>query len=115
MISPSACIHPDDRERVGIEVRTHFANHRQNYRSEYRVVQPGGDVRVIVDEGEVLYHETGQPLRAIGTIRDVTETRRTAREIGDLRSRIWHADRAAIDQRCAIDHSQAVTTIGRPV
>ncbi|MBN8478458.1 MAG: response regulator [Burkholderiales bacterium] len=90
-----ACIHPDDRERVGIEVRTHFANHRQTYRSEYRVVQPGGDVRVIVDEGEVLYHETGQPLRAIGTIRDVTETRRTAREIGDLRSRIWHADRAA--------------------
>jgi len=89
-----ACVHPDDREHFAGEVRASLAARLAVYRLEYRVEHPGGEVRSIVDEGEIHY-AYGHPVRAIGTIRDVTESRRFERELAELRSRLWHADRAA--------------------
>ncbi len=89
-----ASVHPDDRQAFADDVRETLAARRSVYRLEYRVVHPGGEVRAIVDEGEIHY-AYGHPSRAIGTIRDVTQSRRLERELAELRSRLWHADRAA--------------------
>ena len=70
----SACVHPDDRERVQKEVAESI-EHRTEYETEFRVVWPDGTVRILAARGKVYYAETGQPLRLTGVTWDVTERR----------------------------------------
>lgn len=84
----------EDRERVADEFRESLRG-ATTYRLDYRIVRADGEVRSIVDEGEIRYHAEGHASSAIGTIRDVTDERRTESELRALRGSIWHADRAA--------------------
>ena len=90
-----ACIHAEDRARVEAALADILRDRRTHYEIEYRVIHPDGDVRVIADSGEVRFDADGRPLRAIGTIRDLTDSRRTESELRELRGRIGHADRVA--------------------
>lgn len=90
-----ACVHPEDREAYSTSLAGTLAARLPTYRLEYRVIHPDGAERTIVDAGEVHYHADGHAERAIGTIRDVTESRRLVREMTALRTNLWHADRAA--------------------
>lgn len=90
-----ACIHAEDRARVEAMLAAILEECRTHYEIEYRVIHPDGDVRVIADSGEVNFDADGGPLRAIGTIRDLTDARRTEKELRELRGRIGHADRVA--------------------
>ena len=88
-------VHPEDRPRVTAARAQVLADRRPRYELEYRVVRPAGDVRIILEQGEVFFDEEGRPVRAIGTIRDLTESRRTERELHEVRARLLHTDRAA--------------------
>lgn len=90
-----SCVHPEDREAYSTTLGETLAARLPTYRLEYRVVHADLAERTIVDVGEIHYHPDGHPARAIGTIRDVTESRRLVREMTDLRTSLWHADRAA--------------------
>lgn len=90
-----ACIHDEDRPRVAARFRRILRERRGHYEIEYRIVRPGGEVRLLADRGELEFDGEGRPLRAVGTLHDVTQPRRTEEELRDLRRLIWHADRAA--------------------
>ena len=65
-------VHPEDREpveaAVGRAVRGEVA-----YRIEHRIIRPSGEIRTVLEQGEVFRADDGAPLRMVGTVMDVTE------------------------------------------
>ncbi len=43
------------------------------YRIQHRILLPGGQERVVQEQGEVFFDDGGQPLRMVGTVQDITE------------------------------------------
>ena len=71
-------VHPEDRERFSQE-RSRAFETGVVPESEFRVVRPSGEVRWFDLRGEIIYDNTGAPLRMVGVNRDITE-----RKQGDL-------------------------------
>ena len=76
-------IHPDDRARV-MEGSARLATGGNDFATEYRIVRPDGAVRWIASHGLIMRDEAGTPVRAIGTIRDVTARREAQEELERL-------------------------------
>jgi PAS domain S-box-containing protein len=75
-----ACFHPEDAERVRHEIAAaHLGESDGNFATDYRVVRPDGEVRWFAVRARV--HFTGRdkarrPVRAVGTILDITPSKR---------------------------------------
>ncbi|HME38253.1 MAG TPA: PAS domain-containing protein [Steroidobacteraceae bacterium] len=67
-----ASIHPEDLEAVVVELGA-IIDAGAKYRSEFRTLLLGGEVRWIASRGEILKDVDGSPARVIGTITDITE------------------------------------------
>ena len=66
-------VHPDDREFVQQSVYAALFKN-QPYNLEYRIVLPDSSERIIYASGQVSFDdETGQPVRMLGTVQDITE------------------------------------------
>lgn len=66
-------IHPEDREKVTESLMSAAKNHQQRYEQECRIVLPNtGEVRWIVAMGRFVYDESGEAVRIIGVVRDIT-------------------------------------------
>jgi len=69
--------HPDDRERIS-NAFVEAIKTRGSYSVEHRIILPDKSERIVHEEGELTYdRSTGNPLKMIGTIQDITERRRT--------------------------------------
>ncbi|MDH5359320.1 MAG: PAS domain S-box protein [Gammaproteobacteria bacterium] len=66
-------IHPDDRDSVSAAVGATVADENTPYSIEHRVVRPSGEIRVVHERGKVYRNETGEPIRMIGTVHDITD------------------------------------------
>lgn len=66
------CVHADDRGWVHQQVTQALETHT-TYEAEYRVVWQDGTVRWLLGRGCGLYNETGQAVRMVGVILDITE------------------------------------------
>lgn len=62
---------------------------------EFRIAPPDGGARIVRVRGRIFFGEDESPLRAVGTIQDVSEARRTEEETRELRTQLWHSDRIA--------------------
>ena len=69
-------IHPDDRAQVAETFRESVQN-RKPYDIEHRVTLPDGRVRWVNEIGRTEYSDTGEPLRCVGTVQDITERKAT--------------------------------------
>ena len=69
-----ACVHPEDRTRVGDAIRNAF-RHGGEFREEYRVVHPAGAVRWLDVVGSCHLDVDSQPARMVGASLDITERR----------------------------------------
>jgi PAS domain S-box-containing protein len=69
-------LHPADREMRAAAVAEALRGGRR-YDVEYRVVRPGGEVRFVRSEGDVVRDEAGRLLRVFGTVQDITERKRS--------------------------------------
>ncbi|MDX2017261.1 MAG: PAS domain S-box protein [Planctomycetota bacterium] len=69
-----ARIHPDDRERVAQLLRQAHETRGPRYEAEYRVVRPDGEVRHVIDRGELVTGADGHD-RYVGVTIDVTKLR----------------------------------------
>ncbi len=65
-------IHPSDREKVRQTINDVLDSKMQSWDSEYQFLFSEGHYRTIIDHGFVIY-ENSQPVRMIGSLKDVTE------------------------------------------
>ena len=70
------CVHPDDRESVEKAVFDALMRGSREYRTEYRVVLPSGEVRWLEGRGKVDYAAGGTPVHMAGIILDITGRKR---------------------------------------
>jgi len=96
-------IHPDDRERVTQEIQRALAG-AARWDSEYRIVRPDGEIRVVHSMGDNVVEE-GSSRRRFGTVQDITERKQTE---DDLRRS--EADLRKVQADLA--HVTRVTTMG---
>jgi two-component system, cell cycle sensor histidine kinase and response regulator CckA len=68
-------IHPDDRQPVLDQV-VDAINTRQRLDVEYRVVRPDGELRIVHNQADVRFDESGRPRQIFGTVQDITDRRR---------------------------------------
>lgn len=74
-------LHDEDRERV-LETINASLNQGPPYISEHRMWRADGEVIWVLDRGKVVERdETGQPLRMVGSLMDITERKITSEQI----------------------------------
>ncbi len=74
-------IHPEDRESVIASITRVFEEGRGTI--EYRVVWPDGSVHWLNSTSQVYHNEIGEPIRTIGTNRDITERKLNEQKISE--------------------------------
>src|SRR5260370_25994664 len=89
--------HPDDQERVRIELQELFAGDGQEYESEYRVRPKDGSTRWHLARGRVLRDPKGKPVRFIGTSADITDLKRAEEALRESEQR-WRSLAEALPQ-----------------
>ena len=116
-----AMIHQDDRPRIA-EGMARLATRGSDFAVEHRVIRPDGVLRWVASHGVVMRDEAGMPLRAIGTVRDVTERREAQEALTRLnrtleqevaqrtaeRDRMWRLSR---DLLLVVDHRRRVLAV----
>ena len=78
-----AQIHPEDRARV-VERSTQVHNDIsgiERWTNEYRFLRADGNYAIVLDRGQLVRDDAGNPIRAIGAMVDLTEKRRAEAEI----------------------------------
>jgi PAS domain S-box-containing protein len=72
-------VHPDDRRKVSIVLQK-IANDEKPCNFEHRIVPQNGAIRFIHTQGEIIKDNTGQIVRIIGTLQDITELKQAQAE-----------------------------------
>ncbi|MGE4219259.1 MAG: PAS domain-containing protein [Alphaproteobacteria bacterium] len=78
-------VHPEDRERVGQSIQGAIQRGGPSWQEEYRFLHRDGRVFEVEDRGRIILGEDGLPTRFVGGMTDITERKRSQRE---LRERI---------------------------
>jgi two-component sensor histidine kinase len=65
-------VHPDDREHVRWR-KQQILKSEDQYQITYRIRQPSGEVRWVMDRGQVEREPSGKALRVIGVLLDITD------------------------------------------
>lgn len=65
-------IHPDDLEQVEAAIHQALLSHT-DYEAEYRVIYPDGTIHWLIGKGRGIYDRTGQPVKMLGVIIDITD------------------------------------------
>lgn len=67
-------VHPDDRDYVYNSTKEAFDG--KIYATNYRIVRPDGEERIVHSEREVIFDEKNNPVRMRGTVQDITERKK---------------------------------------
>ncbi|MFM2293864.1 MAG: hypothetical protein RLZZ350_277 [Verrucomicrobiota bacterium] len=82
-----ARVHPDDRESIVRAIAKSLRDHSE-YSLTHRVILPGGETRFVHTQAKVFDDEfTGQPVRMIGTVHDITDHQRAADQLRESEAR----------------------------
>ncbi|MDG2992362.1 EAL domain-containing protein [Candidatus Synechococcus calcipolaris G9] len=68
-------IHPDDQNRVNLEIEEHLSGLRPHLECEFRLKHRDGGYRWMRSRGQALRDENGIPYRMAGSMTDITEYR----------------------------------------
>ncbi|MGY3423469.1 PAS domain S-box-containing protein [Bradyrhizobium sp. F1.13.4] len=93
-------IHPDDRDRLNVEVELALAEKRR-YSTAYRIVLPDGTVKHLESIGQPVFSTDGELVEVVATQIDVTERKRVEETLRESEARLAEARRelqATIDK-----------------
>ncbi len=77
-------VHPEDLEWVIQAVQDHFSKQTPYYLTEHRVLCKDGSYKWILDRGQAIWDEQGNPIRMVGSHTDVTERKRAEAELKEM-------------------------------
>jgi two-component system sensor kinase FixL len=87
-------VHPEDRESVLKAVENSLRTGAE-YRSEYRVLLPNGQLRWIAGRGHVEFNGDGQPVRMRGASVDITKRKQAEEQAARQRNEMAHLSRVS--------------------
>jgi PAS domain S-box-containing protein len=70
-------LHPEDRDRVSASLRAVIEGGGRYWEDEYRFRRGDGSYAVVLDRGEVVQDATGNPIRMVGAMKDITASKQT--------------------------------------
>jgi PAS domain S-box-containing protein len=74
-------IHSEDRDRMR-DLMSTAVRERKPYSTDFRIILPNGTERNLYSQAEILYDEkTEKPSRIVGVVQDVTDRKRSEREL----------------------------------
>lgn len=76
-------VHEEDRDDV-IEAVNRAITNQAPYKIDHRIVWSNGIIRIVHEKGSVTFDETGKAIHMIGTVQDVTDSRRRESELSRL-------------------------------
>lgn len=83
-------VHPDDLD--WIHKATDAARQNRKVLSlEYRILWPDGSLHWIDAKGRYLYDDSGQPVRMMGVVRDITDRKRSEQALRESEDRFYKA------------------------
>jgi PAS domain S-box-containing protein len=98
-------VHPEDREFVSRAVREALSGNKP-YSVDHRIVSPDGTVRIVHEQAEVTFNESKKPVRMIGTVQDITDSKRAGEELKEsyeqLRKLSAHLQSVREEERTSI-------------
>jgi two-component system cell cycle sensor histidine kinase/response regulator CckA len=75
-----ACVPPEDIERVKQDVADSLSRH-DSWEIEHRIVRADGGIRWVFGRSRIFRNASGEPVRALGVIQDVTESKLTLEKL----------------------------------
>ncbi len=89
-----ACVHPDDRDSIARAIAFSLEN-KIEYQHEFRVIWPDGSLHWIAGRGKYFYDGTGQSVRSIGVVWDITDRKLSEARIQESEENLRFALEAA--------------------
>jgi PAS domain S-box-containing protein len=83
-------IHPDDKERVKLEVNMYLDERNERYQSEFRMQHKDGHFVWILSRGIAQYDETGKPIRMVGIYTDISQQKHIENMKSEFVSTVSH-------------------------
>jgi len=98
-----ACVHPDDRQRV--DAAWSMALQGEHYDLEHRIFVAGA-VRWVRERAEFEFDGMGRPLRAVGTVQDITAAHDAAAQLRQLSTAVEYSPASIVitDRKGAIEY-----------
>lgn len=98
-----SAIHPDDAARMKRDYGLALEGER-DIASEFRIVRPDGDIRVLKANATIRRNGAGAPIRLLGTNWDVTDYRRAVEEMALAKTRAEAANVAKSNFLATMSH-----------
>ena len=75
-------VHPEDRESVKKAVNEALYE-KKPFSIDHRIVLPDGSVRTVQEQAEVMFNESGKPVRMLGIVLDITDRKKAEDDLKD--------------------------------
>lgn len=82
-----AAVHPDDRGAVS-QAYWHSLKNKTPFEIEHRLLLTDGRIKYVHERCETVYGSSGEPLRSVGTVQDISDRKRLKLEGTDMLRRI---------------------------
>ncbi|MBF6057780.1 hybrid sensor histidine kinase/response regulator [Thiomicrorhabdus heinhorstiae] len=86
-------IHPDDRESVNKTFKESLQN-KTFYQIEHRLLMNDGRIKYVLERGNNLFNEHGEPVESQGTVQDITEAKLMQQSLVEAKEKAEEANKA---------------------
>jgi PAS domain S-box-containing protein len=88
-------LHPDDHDELMDGLHAFFASREEAWSGNYRYLCADGSYAFVYDRGYVVRDGEGKPLRMVGAMQDITESKRAEAELRESRTQLQLALQAS--------------------
>jgi PAS domain S-box-containing protein len=106
-------VHPEDREFV-VQSLDEALYKNKPYRIDHRIILSDGTERMVHEQAEVIFNETGIPIQMNGTVQDITEFTRTKHELRKSKARLQSIFDGISDPLILLGKGLTIHAVNRP-